>query len=464
MIGGVSYYNDYIYGPTAKATMISPTPSTTLTGASTTFTWTTGTAVTQYLLSVGTVVGLSDLASFSGTATSYTANLPVIGATIYVRLTSIIGGVAQFVDYTYTEANLLAQMTSPALGSTLAGPSTTFTWTAGTGVTQYQIWFGTTVGGFDLGSPGILATTSYTANNLPIRGGTLYVRLWSSLGGVWQYIDYTYTNPSLLAAMVSPAPGSTLAGASVAFTWTAGTGVTQYQIWFGTTQGGFDLGSPGILTATTYTPTNLPVGHATLYVRLWSLLGGVWQSNDYVYTEANLGMITPVPGATLLGSSVAFTWTAVAGVTQYQIWFGTTTGGFDLGSPGILTTTSYTANNLPVTGGTLHVRLWSLVGAVWQFTDYAYTEATFAATMISPAPGTALTGTSIPFTWSAGTGATAYQIWFGSTLGGFDLGSPGILTTTLYTATLPVTGAPLYVRLWSSVSGVWQYIDYIYTH
>lgn len=101
---------------------------------------------------------------------------------------------------------------------------------------------------------------------------------------------------------------------------------------------------------------------------------------------------------------------------------------------------------------------------MWQFTDYTYTEATFAATMISPAPGTTLTGTSLPFTWSAGTGATAYQIWFGSTLGGFNLGSPGILPTTSYTATLPVTGAPLYVRLWSSIGGVWQHIDYIYAH
>jgi hypothetical protein len=264
--------------------------------------------------------------------------------------------------------------------------------------------------------------------------------------------------------MVSPAPGSTLPGASVAFTWTAGTGVTQYQIWFGTTLGGQDVGSPGVLTATTtYTPTNLPVVHATLYVRLWSLLNGVWQFNDYTYTEANLGMLTPVPGTTLLGSSVAFTWNPVAGVTQYQIWFGTAPGGQDLGSPGLLATTTYTANNLPVTGRTLYVRLWSLVGAVWQFTDYTYTEATFAATMISPAPGSALAGSLLTFTWSAGTGATAYQIWFGSTLGAQNFGSPGILATTSYAASLPATGAPIYVRLWSLVGGVWQYIDYIYT-
>jgi FtsP/CotA-like multicopper oxidase with cupredoxin domain len=132
VIGGVSSYNDYIYGPTAKATMISPTPSTTLTGASTTFTWTAGTGVTQYLLSVGTQVGTSNLATFSGTATTFTATLPVFGAKIYVRLTSIIGGVAQFVDYTYTEAIVQLPPTvyldSPLAGASVSGTVAVVGW------------------------------------------------------------------------------------------------------------------------------------------------------------------------------------------------------------------------------------------------------------------------------------------------------------------------------------------------
>jgi hypothetical protein len=114
----------------------------------------------------------------------------------------------------------------------------------------------------------------------------------------------------------------------------------------------------------------------------------------------------------------------------------------------------------------LYVRLWSLIDGQWQYLDYTYTEANLLATMSSPAPGTTLTGTSIPFVWSAGTGVTEYSLWFGSTPGGNDLGAAPVIDapTTSYTTNLPVTGATLYVRLWSFAGGVWQYIDYNYTH
>jgi len=110
------------------------------------------------------------------------------------------------------------------------------------------------------------------------------------------------------------------------------------------------------------------------------------------------------------------------------------------------------------------VRLWSLIGAVWQYRDYTYTEANYTAAMTSPTPGSTLTGTSIPFTWSAGTGVTQYSLWFGSTPGGNGLGAAPLLTVTSYTAALPVRGAALYVRLWSLVGEGWQYRDYTYVH
>ena len=461
VIGGVTSFNDYVYGPTARAAMISPVPGSTLTGTAVTFTWTAGTGVSSYVLSVGTGPGLNNLASFTGTTTSYAATLPATGATIYVRLTSVIGGLPQFVDYTYTEANLLAAMTSPAPGSTLTAASTTFTWTAGTGVTQYSLWFGSTVGGSDLGAAPVLTVTTYTAT-LPVNGNAVHVRLWSLLGGVWQSIDYTYTEAALLATMTSPAPGSALAGASTTFVWSTGTGVTQYSLWFGSTAGANDLGAAPVLTVTTYTAT-VPVNGTTLHVRLWSLLGGVWQYNDYTYTEASVHMITPAPGSTFLGSSVTFTWTAAVGASQYSVWFGSTPGGNDFGAAPLLAGTTYTAT-LPVQGAVVYVRLWYLVGGTWLYVDTTYTLANFQAAMISPVPGTTLPGTLIPFTWTAGTGVTQYSLWFGSTPGAGDLGAAPVLTTTTFTASLPIRSAALYVRLWSFIGGTWQFVDYIYVH
>jgi hypothetical protein len=50
----------------------------------------------------------------------------------------------------------------------------------------------------------------------------------------------------------------------------------------------------------------LPTTGGTIYVRLWSLIAGVWQANDYTYTAANGSkavMISPAPGSTLTDSS-----------------------------------------------------------------------------------------------------------------------------------------------------------------
>jgi hypothetical protein len=288
------------------------------------------------------------------------------------------------------------------------------------------------------------------------------VRLWSLIGGVWQHIDYTYTEANFVARMISPAPGSALAGSSTTFTWTAGTGATQYAVYLGSTPGANDLGYT-FLAGTSYTANILAVRGATLYVRLWSMIGGVWQNQyvDYTYSEANFHMITPAQGSALAGGSVTFTWTAINGASLYSIWFGTTPGGYNLGSFD-LAGTSYTAN-LPVLGAPLYVRLWYVIGGVWQYIDYTYTEANLVARIITPVPGGTLLGTSIAFTWTAGTGVTQYALYFGSTPGANDLGYT-FLAGTAYTASLPVRSATLYVRLWSLIGGVWQNVDYTYTH
>ena len=102
----------------------------------------------------------------------------------------------QYQDYTYTEyiTPVAATLTSPAPGSTLTGSSATFSWTAGTSVTEYQIMVGTKgAGTSNLLRLTTTALSSGLVNNIPTTGGTLYVRLYSMIAGAWQYTDYTYT-------------------------------------------------------------------------------------------------------------------------------------------------------------------------------------------------------------------------------------------------------------------------------
>ncbi|MGB7266392.1 MAG: hypothetical protein WBC92_12825, partial [Terracidiphilus sp.] len=131
---------------------------------------------------------------FSGT--SATVTLPTSGATIYVRLWTLINGSTfLYNSYTYTEFSVSAgALTSPTPGSTLTSNSTTFTWSAGSGgVTAYYLWVGSTAGGYDLANMGPFSGTSATAS-LPAAGATIYVRLWTQFNGSsWLYRDYSYT-------------------------------------------------------------------------------------------------------------------------------------------------------------------------------------------------------------------------------------------------------------------------------
>jgi kumamolisin len=186
-------------GPSSTAaTITGPTPGSTLTSASTTFTWSAGSAgTTGYYLNVGTSPGganLVNIGPLSGTST--TVNLPTNGATIYVRLWTVLNGTTWlYNDYTYTEFTQSgAAITSPTPGSTLTSASTTFTWSGGSaGTTGYYLNVGTSPGSANLVNIGPLSGTSTTVN-LPTSGATIYVRLWTVLNGTtWLYNDYTYT-------------------------------------------------------------------------------------------------------------------------------------------------------------------------------------------------------------------------------------------------------------------------------
>jgi hypothetical protein len=93
--------------------------------------------------------------------------------------------------------------------------------------------------------------------------------------------------PALLSALTSPAPGSTLAGSSVTFSWTAGRGVTAYRLSLGTAgRGSRNLYDSKETTSTSVKVTGLPVDGAKVMVRLESKIDGAWLFGDYTYTEA----------------------------------------------------------------------------------------------------------------------------------------------------------------------------------
>jgi hypothetical protein len=129
-----------------------------------------------------------------------------------------------------------------------------------------------------------------TVAGLPTDGRPLYARLWSSINGTWVYNDYTYTaRKSATTApgqIATPPPSSTLTSSTVTFQWTGGTGATDYWLYVGTAAGKNDLVSFGAATKLSATVAGLPTDGRRLYVRLFSMINGVWQYDDYWYTAS----------------------------------------------------------------------------------------------------------------------------------------------------------------------------------
>jgi len=219
-----------------------------------------------------------------------TANgLPTNGSTVYVTLYSVIGGAWVPNAYTYTTFNGAAGgvITTPTSGSTLSGSSVTFNWTAGAGASAYWLVVGSTAGGTNYYSSELSGLTA-TVNALPTNGSTIYATLYSLIGGAWVPNAYTYTAVSAAAGgiITAPTPSSTLSGSSVTFNWTAGAGASAYWLVVGSTAGGDDYYSSGNLgLAQTTTVSSLPANGSTIYVTLYSDVGGQWLNNAYTYVS-----------------------------------------------------------------------------------------------------------------------------------------------------------------------------------
>ena len=275
--------------------------------------------------------------------------------------------------------------------------------------------------------------------------------------------------------LYSPVPGSTLTGSSATFQWYSFAGATAYWVDIGSTAGGnnyYSSGNLGDVYATTV--TTLPTNGSTVYVTLYALISGSWTANPYTYTAFNAAgaagvLTTPTPGSTLTGSSATFGWTAGSGSTAYWLDIGGSAGANNYYSSGNLgNVLMATANGLPTNGSTIYATLYSLISGSWVPNAYTYTAfnaGSVAGKITSPANGSTLSGSSVAFTWSAGSGATAYWLDIGSTAGGNNYYSSGNLGNILTTTAngLPTNGSMVYATLYSLISGSWVPNAYTYT-
>lgn len=178
---------------TPTAQLYSPGNGAILLGSQVTFSWTFGTAASEYWLYVGNSFGATDILSSGPIAPSTTSlvvsNIPTDGRTIYAVMWSLTS--SGWVDNTYSfiaatagSGVVPAQLVSPSIGSTLSGGTNmTFSWTSGTLVDEYFIALGTSPGQTDIVAGTLPSTGAFVS--IPTGISSVYVQLWSHTSAGW---------------------------------------------------------------------------------------------------------------------------------------------------------------------------------------------------------------------------------------------------------------------------------------
>jgi hypothetical protein len=101
----------------------------------------------------------------------------------------------------------------------------------------------------------------------------------------------------------------------------------------------------------------------------------IWIFTFSSASEAAPQITNPVPGTTLSGSSVEFTWAANGtAVDEWWIHVGSSMGEQDIKNTRSLgSSLSTTISGLPTDGRTVWVRLWYRQGSNWPYVDFQYT-------------------------------------------------------------------------------------------
>jgi hypothetical protein len=191
-------------------------------------------------------------------------------------------------------------------GATLVDTSSPIAWTAVANAQAYYLYIGTSLGATDLVNTGELQGTSYQAYGLP-AGQLLYARLWTKKAAIWRYTDITFTAapgaPTLKATVITPANGATGVNPTSLIQWTGLPNAQKYYVNVGSTLGAIDLidsqeicsGCTNSTTATSWSlanagkPPALGLGGKAgqqVYLRLWTMVGGIWRFVDSSFTLA----------------------------------------------------------------------------------------------------------------------------------------------------------------------------------
>jgi hypothetical protein len=223
----------------------------------------------------------------------------------------------------------------------------------------------------------------------------------------------------------SPGNGATNVNVNADLSWTAGTGATSHDVYFGTDSTPDSGEFQGNQTAATFDPGTMN-NNTTYYWRIdevngdGTTTGNVWSFTTIVAAPGQASNPSPANSAVNVDIDADLSWTPGSGSTSSDVYFGTdstpdsgefqgnqTATTFDPGTMANDTTYYWRIDELNAGGTT--------TGAVWSFTTEVAPQPPGQATNPNPADSAANVSIDADLSWTAGSGSTSSDVYFGTT-------------------------------------------------
>jgi hypothetical protein len=410
----------YIAGSPGQAANPDPNDTAADVSTSAVLSWTAGSGATSHDVYFGT----SSPGAFQGnqTETTFDPGTMANDITYYWRIDEInaagttTGNVWTFTTEDAPQPPGQATNPSPADSAKDVDVDADLTWTEGTGSTSSDVYFGTSSPGSFQGNQ-----TATTFDPGTMANDTLYY--WrideinadgTTIGNVWSFT--TIVAPPAQATNPSPADTATDVDIDADLSWTAGSGSTSSDVYFGTTSPGTFQGNQ---PAATFDPGTM-ANDTTYYWRIdevnagGTTTGTVWSFTTIVAAPSQATNPSPADSATDVDIDADLNWTAGSGSTSSDVYFGTTSPGTFQGNQ---TATTFDPGTM-ANGATYYWRIDELnaggttTGTVWSFT----TIVAVPGQASSPSPADSATDVSInaDLSWTAGSGSTSSDVYFGT--------------------------------------------------
>jgi hypothetical protein len=462
--------------PVVSASFGKLTPTTGATGQTSpvTVTWSAMSGATAYQVCATTTNGSSCDTSWQSAGTSLSAQISNLtaGDTYYWQVQAEVSGAWVNADAgTWWSFAMAATpgafgKSAPVNGTTLTGNAPTLSWATASGAT-YLVCVDTT-------NDSACGTNwvSTSATSLSIEGlapGTYYwqVRAVTGVttdadGGTW----WSFIVPAPAFSKLAPAASATGLATYVPVSWGTAAGATNYDVCVTSTGPTCDTGWRSNATSTA---SGFTLSAGTYYWQVRATVGGslvyadnaTWNTFTVGTAAATFGKAAPANGATGVASPVALSWATVSGAT-FELCVDTTndhvchTEWVNVG----------TATSATVTGLSPGTFYWQVratatttreadAGAWWSFT-----VASAAFGKLTPTTGATGQTSPVTVTWSAASGATAYQVC-ATTTNGSSCDTSWQSAGTSLTAQLSslTAGDTYYWQVQAEVSGAWVNAD-----